>query len=116
MDYNSNNQYNQNQQGQYKQPYAYQQNYQYQQPYPQPYQYQQQAEAPLTVGQWVGTLLLMLIPVVNTVMLFVWAFGNGHKDRSNFAKAELIISLILVAISIVLTMLGVSFFRYLYSF
>ena len=113
-------------QGQYQQgQYAYNQQNQYQQPqYQSGYQYQQQpqyqyvpvGEQPLSVGQWVGTLLLMLIPVVNIVMLFVWAFGNGHKDRSNFAKAELIISIIIIAITVVLTILGVSLFSSLYYY
>lgn len=51
--------------------------------------YQKKIEQ-LTVGQWILTLFLLSIPLVNIIMLFVWAFG-GHKDqRENFAKASLI--------------------------
>lgn len=45
---------------------------------------------PLTVGQWVLTIFLLAIPLVNIILLFIWAFG-GHKDeRENFAKASLL--------------------------
>lgn len=68
----------------------------------QPYQnYQPQAEiAPvLSMGSWVGTLLLMLIPIVNIILLIVWAVSNTENpNRRNFARAYLI----MFAIGIVL--------------
>ena len=55
--------------------------------------YQKKPEL-LSVGQWILTLFLLSLPIINIVMLFVWAFG-GHKDqRENFAKAGLIWMLI----------------------
>lgn len=51
-----------------------------------------QLQAPvMTTAQWVGTLLLTAIPVANIVLLFVWAFGNTNPNKSNWAKANLII-------------------------
>ncbi|UJF36234.1 hypothetical protein L0M14_02730 [Paenibacillus hexagrammi] len=45
------------------------------------------------------TILLLAIPLVNIVMLFVWAFGGGaNPSKANYAKA----SLIWAAIGIVL--------------
>ena len=50
---------------------------------------------PVTVGNWLLTTLLMCIPLVNIVLLFVWAFGNNTPiSKSNWAKAALIWALI----------------------
>ncbi len=57
------------------------------------------AYKPVSVGNWMLTYLLMCIPLVNIVMLFVWAFSGGTPvSKSNWAKA----SLIWVLISVVL--------------
>jgi len=46
---------------------------------------------PMTVGEWVITLLIVAIPLVGLIMLFVWAFGNNpNVTKANFAKATLI--------------------------
>ncbi|MEF9986152.1 MAG: hypothetical protein RSC28_00845 [Bacteroidales bacterium] len=45
---------------------------------------------PLSVGQWVLTIFLLALPIVNIVMLFVWAFGGNKDERENFAKASLL--------------------------
>ena len=67
-------------QGQEQQPQFQQQQFQ-QQPYQQQ-PYQQQApyqaptgdlEEPVSFGEWMITLLIMMIPCVNIVMMFVWA-------------------------------------------
>lgn len=50
-------------------------------------------------SDWVITLLLLAIPLVNIIMLFVWAFGSGtNPSKANFAKAALIWALILIVI------------------
>jgi len=73
--------------------------------------------APLTevvsVGEWMLTLLISVIPVVNLVMLFVWAFGSNTKlSKANWAKAILIWLAILVVfyILIAVLILGSAFF------
>ena len=49
----------------------------------------------ISIGNWVATLIIANIPVVNLIMFFVWAYGNNtEKSKSNFAKAALILSLI----------------------
>jgi hypothetical protein len=46
---------------------------------------------PVSVGDWLITYLLLSIPIVNIVMLFVWAFGSStHPSKANWAKASLI--------------------------
>lgn len=62
-----------------------------------------QNNAPVVrVGEWVVTILLLAIPIVNLVMLFVWGFGGGtNPSKANFAKA----SLIWMVIGIILTII-----------
>lgn len=49
-------------------------------------------ERVMSVKEWVITYLILMIPVVNLVMYFVWAFGSeGNLNRKNWAKANLLI-------------------------
>lgn len=50
-----------------------------------------QSEKPLTTGEWVITHLVLLIPIVNIIMHFVWAFGDGNISRRNFCRARLLL-------------------------
>ena len=59
-------------------------------------------EEPMTVGQWILTLVILLIPCVNIIMLFVWGFGEGNKWRANFCKAYLIWYVVIIVLSIIL--------------
>lgn len=64
------------------------------------------AEKPVSVGDWMLTIFLMVIPIVNLVMLFVWAFGNNTpKSKANWAKASLLWVLICSALAIVFVIL-----------
>ncbi len=46
---------------------------------------------PVSLGDWMITLLILQIPIVGIVMLFVWAFGaNTHPSKANWAKAMLL--------------------------
>jgi len=109
----NNNMYNQDTQQPYQQQ-PYQQPQFQQQPYQQPpYQAPMgDLEEPVSFGEWMLTLLIMMIPCVNLVMLFVWGFGSGaKKSKSNFCKAQLVWMLIFVVLYIVLiAVLGVSIF------
>ena len=70
------------------------------------------AEEPMSVGDWLVTMLIMCIPCVNIVMIFVWAFGSGNRSRANYFKATLIWAAIGIALSVILSialaLLGVS--------
>lgn len=60
----------------------------------------------ITLGEWMITLLLMLIPLVNIILLFVWAFGGGtNPTKSNYAKATLLWMLIGIVVYVVLFVL-----------
>ncbi|MFB6363491.1 hypothetical protein ACFCP7_05425 [Paenibacillus elgii] len=70
------------------------------------YNNQPQSAPILTVKDWLITMLIMIIPLVNLIMLFVWAFGGGENpSKSNYAKATLIWMAIGVALSVVFTIL-----------
>ena len=55
---------------------------------------------PITTGGYIGILLLMMLPLVNLILLLVWACGGCRKvNKTNFARALLIMMLISAAIS-----------------
>jgi len=55
-------------------------------------------EAVVSVGEWLVTLLIASIPLVNIIMLLIWAFsGNTKLSKANWAKATLIWLLIIGA-------------------
>lgn len=101
----NNNMFNQ---GQEQQPQFQQQQYQ-QQPYQQQPAYQASTgdlEEPVSFGEWMITLLIMMIPCVNIIMMFVWAFGNSKKSKSNYFKASLVWALIGIVIMILFMVIG----------
>ena len=52
---------------------------------------QMELEEPVKVSEWVLAMILMMIPCVNIIMMFVWAFSSTEKkSKSNFFKAYLI--------------------------
>lgn len=64
-------------------------------------------KAPYTVKQWLGTLALLMIPIVNIVLVFVWAFSkNTNINKRNFARASLLLTAIILGFYIALTILG----------
>ena len=91
---------------------AYQQSYQqpvYSQPAQQTYAPIHTGEQPVGIGDWFLTQLLLFIPIVNIVMLCVWAFGNETPEsKSNWAKAQLIWMAIGIGLSILFAVLGVT--------
>lgn len=44
----------------------------------------------ISLGQWMLTLLLLMIPLVNIIMLIVWAVSDTNPSKKNFARAQLI--------------------------
>lgn len=56
--------------------------------------------AVMTVKDWIITFLILAIPIVGLVMIFVWAFGDGNKNRKHFMQAYLWLMLICFIIMI----------------
>lgn len=53
---------------------------------------------PVALGDWMLTMLICAIPIVNIIMLFVWGFGsNTQPSKANWAKATLIWFAIIIA-------------------
>lgn len=67
------------------------------QPTAQPTAQTAKADAPsMKIGSWLLTFLLLIIPVVDIVMLILWACGKSkYKCKVAFARAFLIVSLAL---------------------
>ncbi|MDE6189067.1 MAG: hypothetical protein K2G37_02105 [Clostridia bacterium] len=57
---------------------------------------------PMTVGKWIGTYILLAIPLVNVICCICWFFGAGNKSRAAWIRSHvvrfLIIILLIVAI------------------
>jgi len=53
----------------------------------------------LSVKDWLITLLISAIPLVNIVMLIIWAFGDSTNiNKANWSKATLILIGIMIAL------------------
>ena len=61
-------------------------------------------QAPVvSIKEWLITNLIMMIPLVNIVMMLVWAFSsNTNPNKANYFKAALILFAIVMAIYLVL--------------
>lgn len=79
-----------------------------QNPYMAPMQPQPAYQPPVesedvSMGEWMWTLLLLYIPIVNIILMLVWAFGGGTKaSKANFCKAQLIWTLIFFVLYIIM--------------
>ncbi|MBQ2885843.1 MAG: zinc ribbon domain-containing protein [Alphaproteobacteria bacterium] len=62
----------------------------------------------LTTGNFISMYVLQLIPCVNIIMLFIWAFGkSSNLNKRNYARAQLIVAVIaLVLIFTLYAVLG----------
>lgn len=59
----------------------------------------------MSVKEWLITLLILCIPLVNIIMMFVWGFGSGTKPtKANFCKAYLILTAIVIVLYVLLLM------------
>lgn len=75
-------------------------------------------QSPMSMGDWVLTILALMIPCAGIVLYFVWAFGkNGNVNRRNYCRAYLAITGVMILIYIVIFMIfGASIFASLGSY
>ena len=68
-------------------------------------------EKPMSVGDWIITMLIIMIPCLGIVMMFVWAFSSSeNKSKSNYFKAQLIfLGVVLIFYLIMFAIFGASF-------
>lgn len=46
----------------------------------------------MTLKDWIITYLLLLIPIANIVLMFIWAFGKDvNQSKKTYFQAQLII-------------------------
>lgn len=63
-------------------------------------------DMPVSIGAWIGVFVLNCIPLVNLIMLFVWAFSSTtKKSLKNYARAVLILFLIGIAIGLIVSII-----------
>lgn len=56
-------------------------------------------EAPMTIGQWLVTMLVMGIPVVGLVLTIVWATGHDvNRSKKTFCQASFIFGAIAIVL------------------
>lgn len=95
----------------YQQPYqqSYQQNYQqpnyYNQQYQQQYNYSTNDQ--MTLGSWVGTILLThLLGIISIILLFVWGFSDTTPPaKKTYCRAMLIYEAVMFGLVIVMAIL-----------
>ena len=70
----------------------------------------------MTLGNWIVTMLLMAIPIVNIVLIFIWAFGsNVNPSKKTYFQATLIFLAIGIILGIALGGALTSFIASMYS-
>lgn len=70
-------------------------------------QYPPQQTAPIvTFKEWIITSLILIIPIVNIVMMFVWAFSSStNPSKANYFKAQLLLAAIILVLYILIVVL-----------
>lgn len=71
------------------------------------HQYPPQQTAPVvTFKEWMITTLILIIPIVNIVMMFVWAFSSStNPSKANYFKAQLLFAAIFLVLYILVFVL-----------
>ena len=65
-------------------------------------------QAPVvSVKEWLLTNLILMIPLVNIVMMLVWAFSsNTNPNKANYFKAALILFVIYLVLAVAVVIFG----------
>lgn len=62
---------------------------------------------PVSIGNWIITFILLAIPLVNIILLIVWAVSSTvPQSKKNFAVAYLIFFIALAVLGVVVFLLG----------
>ena len=66
-------------------------------------------QAPVvSVKEWLLTNLILMIPLVNIVMMLVWAFSsNTNPNKANYFKATLILFVIYLVLAAAVVIFGI---------
>jgi ABC-type transport system involved in cytochrome bd biosynthesis fused ATPase/permease subunit len=55
----------------------------------------------VSIHNWIGTLLLAMVPVVNVIMAIVWICAGRSASKRNFGIASLILFFLMLAAAFV---------------
>lgn len=56
---------------------------------------------PLSIGSYLGMMLITAIPLIGFIMLLVWSFGgNVNRNKKNWARATLIMGIVLFGLMV----------------
>lgn len=56
----------------------------------------------MSLGQWVGTIILTCIPCVGLILMIVWAVSAENETKKTWARAQLIVSAIMIVLVFIL--------------
>ena len=63
--------------------------------------------SPMTVGDWLITIILLGIPLVGFIMLLYWSLSStGNLNRRNYCLATLVIVAIVIVLFIIFALFG----------
>ncbi len=64
-------------------------------------------EKPMSVAEWLITIIVLAIPLVNVVLYLYWAFSSPvNLNRRNYCRASLVIFVIAVGIFVLFALFG----------
>ena len=73
-------------------------------------------EEPVKMSEWALALAIMMVPCVNIIMMFVWAFSKSEKkSKSNFFKVYLIFFAIIYVLMLLLSIAMMYLVAYTFS-
>lgn len=55
-------------------------------------------EKPLSIKDWLITLLLLSIPIVGLVLMFVWALSENKTAKKTYCQAMIVYLLIMIGL------------------
>lgn len=64
--------------------------------------------SPITTKGWLKIILLMLIPIVDLILLFIWSFGsNKNENIRTFSRATLLMLAIIIILRILISLITI---------
>ncbi len=66
------------------------------------YQNNDHYSQPVSIGEWVVALVVLMIPLVNIIMFIYWAIAAKNPSKRNFFRANLLIFGIFLALSLLI--------------
>lgn len=68
-------------------------------------------QGPISLGEWIVTIIIGAIPCIGLIVYIVWAFSNTiNVSKKNYCRAYLIITAAMIVLYIILMVIfGISF-------